>query len=836
MLYYPPYTLSPAERATVNPFLRHVIKILLLLLLLLHSSLQTLYAQTPTAADISGTIVNSEGTPLRDAVVLLKRTADSVIYKTALSNEQGVFAFSAVKTDNYFIEINILGFEKLRRYNLQMSSTAISLGKLPLQSASNNLTGVEVRARIPLIERQIDKTVVNVENSIISEGANVLEVMERLPGVQVDQNGVVAINGKRGVMVFMDGKAVMMSPEDIADQLRGMASSSISKIEIIAKPGARYDAAGSGGIINIVRKKVKKDGFNGSVNAGFGQSYYSRYNAGFNLSWRSKYYNFFFNGSYQNNKNFFINHITNDILNNDGLVKTRQHADNDITRGTEAYNPAIGAEFYLSKRTTLSLTGIGGIQLAKNTTDSKAVDYDGKLSTGSQDFNSIVHDKPINYTLSMHLAHKIDSTGREISCDLDYSNYWSRANQDIKNRYYDVNSTLMNEENSFFDQHRKLNIYAAKIDYTQLLKNNARLEFGWKSSYVDIKNDNKFFNKVGGQNIIDSSKYDNTLNQENINALYVNLNKEYEKLSFLVGLRAEHTWNINEQQLQQFRLERNYVQLFPSLFIDYKLNKNQTLNMKISRRTDRPVYSQLNPFRRPLSPTLFYEGNPNLQPQTSVNSELTWAYKDRLFITFGYDNFQNYIGTVPRLDSNQVTITRLPTNIHGSYSFNFDIVYTKQLLRWWNTSNAISFYRQAFNGMEDDYVLNNNGILSFNFDAINTFILSKTFSAECSFKAVSQHRVIATTFGGYYILSAGVKQMVLGNKGSVAFKVTNILQSEDEGSTYSYKNLNQYWLINFYSRAATINFTYRFGKGKAPKMRTESGSADEQRRSKGGSN
>lgn len=831
--YCPP--VLPAKSASLASFWRSCAKIVLLLLLLF-TSLPDLYAQTVEGGEISGTLQSSEGKLLRDAVVLLKKSTDSLVYKTALSNEQGVFSFGTVKAGNYFIEINILGYEKLRHYDVQITGMPVRLGNLSVRSESKQLSGVEIKAKTPMIERQLDKTVVNIENSIISEGSNVLEVMERLPGVQMDPSGMITLNGKRGVTVFMDGKAMMMSPEDLADMLRGMASSNVSKIEIMAKPGARYDAAGSGGIINIVRKRVKKEGFNGSVNAGFGQSYFSRYNAGFNLSWKTKHYNLFFNGSYQNNKTFFVNHITNDVLNDNGSIKLRQQADNDNIRGSNAYNPALGAEFYLSPKTTLSVSAIGGFQVAKNKVTAKSTDYEGKLPKGSQDFHNDVRDKPFNYTVSMHLAHKIDSTGREISGDLDYANYWGYANQDIKSRYYDANDKFLNDENNLLEQHRQLHIYAAKIDYSQPLKGNAKLEFGWKSSFVNINTDNKFFNKEDDKVVPDSLNSDLTVNRENINALYVNFNKEYKQLSFQVGLRGEHTWSDGEQRLRDFRIERNYVQLFPSLFIDYKLNKNQSLNMKIGRRTDRPVYSQIIPFRRPLSPTLYFQGNPNLQPQTSVNSELTWSYKNQLFLTFGYDNYHDYMGTIPRLDSSKETITRMPTNIKGSYSFNFDIVFMKQLLPWWSTSEGISFYRQAFSGNEDGFTFDNNGVLSFNLDAINSFTLSKTFSAEITFKAVSQHRVIGTTFGGYYILSAGVKQMLFGGKGSVAAKVTNILQSEDEGSTYNYKNLNQNWLINFYSRAATINFTYRFGKGKAPKMRTEGGAADEQRRSKAGSN
>ncbi|HEY2583038.1 MAG TPA: TonB-dependent receptor, partial [Mucilaginibacter sp.] len=234
----------------INPWLKRII-----LLLLFSFSLVPAKAQSPDKGIIKGSVADEQKMTLSYATIILKKAKDSSIYRTALSSDRGTFSFNSLKQGDYFIEISMIGFEKLIKTGITMNDKETDLGILILKKSTNMLTGVTVKVEAPFIERQIDKTVVNVENSITSTGLTVLEVMQKLPGVQVTPDGQISLNGKSGVNVYIDGKATYLSSDDLANLLSGMSSSSIQKIEIITNPSAKFDAAGTGGIINIVKKK-----------------------------------------------------------------------------------------------------------------------------------------------------------------------------------------------------------------------------------------------------------------------------------------------------------------------------------------------------------------------------------------------------------------------------------------------------------------------------------------------------------------------------------------------------------------------------------------------------
>lgn len=801
----------------------------LLVLLLSATSLQA-----QTTGSITGSLVSEQNAAVINATILLRNTSDSGIYKTTLSNEQGLFSIEGVKDGNYFLEVNLIGFEKISRTGLQISSATrtTDLGVLTLRTATKNLGEVVVKGQVPFIERKLDKTVVNVENSIIGAGSTALEMMDKLPGVVVSPSGQIQLNGKSNVNVFIDGKATFLSSEDLANLLRGTSSSSIQKIEIMAKPSAKFDAGGSGGVINIIRKKNKKEGWNGTVNGSYGQGGYPRYNGGFNMSYKNKAYNLFVSGTYVKTQNFFKRGIVSDIFNGDNTFLLQQVSNSNTITTTKTFTPLAGIDLYLSKRTTLTVSGTGALQtnnvrLMANT-DEKDAQY---VKTNRLDFNSLNKSKPYNYNASAHLVHQIDTTGKEFSADLDYAHYYSDPQQNITNNYFDANDKFMNQELSLLDGNRKLDIYAAKADYSQPL-GNGHLEFGWKSSYVRAMNDNKFFNNESGHNELDSSRSDYTINNENINALYVNVDQQIKKFTIQLGLRGEHTWSTVEQHYINAEVKRNYVQLFPSLFVDYKINDQNILNLKVTRRTDRAAYADMIPFRRPLSATTYFKGNPNLRPQIVLGNEFTYAYKDALFVTVAYEHTKNYITTLAFLDDNKQTVTRIPSNVNKAEVWELDIIYSKKLTNWLATNNTFAIFNQSFKGTAKDFVLDNNGTPTVMFNANNSFFITSKLSAEVAFRYMSQRKMVAETYDGYYSVGAGLKYLVLANRGNIALNASNIFNSENRNSVDHYQNLNQYWNLMFDTRVVTLSFTYRFGRGKASNKRINTASEDEKKRTK----
>lgn len=789
-------------------------------------------AQTVPALNIKGRIADEQQQPLPYAIVMLKLDKDSTVYKAILTDARGVFLFANVVPGNYTLTCRMMGFEPLmKKVFVDASHQLTGLSSLTLKSSARQLKDVTIKAATPLVERLIDKTVVNVDQNITNEGLSVLEVMKKLPGVQMADDGRVALNGKSGVNVLIDGKATYLSAPDLASLLGGMPSSNIQKIEIMTNPSAKYDASGNAGIINIIKKRNHREGLTGSVNGNFSQGYYGRYGGGISLSYKTELYNLTVFNSYTYNKNFANRTVTTDALGNDNTLLTEEASNNNNINSSRNDIPTFGLDLYLSKQTTLSFTGNAGIQSSSDLTLSDMNILDGnRVITNTENFSASNQDRSFNYRTGISLLHKLDTLGKEFSFALDYANYHNNPQQFNYTVLNDVSGSFLSQTNVYLDQSRQLHIYAGKVDYTQPFGGKGTLETGWKSSYVEATNNNTYYHQQNGQNITDPTQSDYSVNSENINAVYINITKPFKKLTIEAGLRGEQTVTRGRQVLTGESVDQNFVSLFPTTFFDYKLNDNNGFTFRFGRRIERANYHELVPFRRPLTPTLYFEGNPDLKPQLTWHTELAWSWHNELSVTLGYDVDHDYVQTLPYLDTNKVTVTRVPTNIQHSGSWNLDFTYSKKMGKWWSTENTISFYRNHFNGQAGNFSLDNPGIVSVYCSSNNSFTISDELSAEADFEYDSRRQIITSSFGAYSIINIGIRQQLFKGKGSVSLNAHNIFESENHNAIDRYENLYQYSYFNFYTRSLRINFSYRFGSGKPIKSHTESVSADEQKR------
>lgn len=779
---------------------------------------------------IKGILKDEKGEPVPFATLFLKNAVDSSLCKGEISNEAGYFSFENLKAGMYYIEVKAVGFTKYRSGKIIISeaSPEADLGTLSLGSGAQTLEAVTVAADKPFIERQVDKTVVNVENSVIHAGSSIMDIMEKLPGVQVNQDGLISLKGKQGVIIMIDGKPTQMSGQDLANMWRGMSSSSIQKIEIITNPSAKYDAAGNAGIINIVMKKNKKEGLNGSVTMGYGQGRYEKYNSGFTLGYKNRKFNLYANYTYSHRKGFNNLTLIRNFYTNDTL-STVFNTNNYIVFPFYTHTPRAGADFYLGKKTTLSLVGSGVVNsfspYANNHTDVT----DGKGNrVSSYNFTNHSTDRWYNYSINSELKHQFDSTGKELVVDLDYAHYWNITKQNFATSVYDKDGSYVNTSYLYGDQGGDLQIYSAKADYTHPLKKQAKFDAGVKSSYVTSDNDIRFYNKINEDLYFDSTRSSHFLYSENINAGYINFNKEFKKLSVQAGLRAEHTNAHGRQVLNGQTFYRNYLQLFPSVFFDYKLNDKHGINISLGRRIDRPAYQQMNPFRKLIDATTYAEGNPYLLPQLTYNSELTYVFKNMFFVTLGYSYTYNNIADVLIQDAqNKITIQRV-SNIQGFNYYNINLAFSKKLTKWWTTNSSLLSYYSQYTGTINNYSFN-QGWPSLTLNTSNSFSLGKGLSAELSF--LYNHKTLygVTYINPNYNLTIGVQQSVLKKRGSVSINYSDIFwKAFPTGVTY-FGGVNESWSSRRETRVLNLSFTYRFGKGQT-RMRRNTGADDEKKR------
>jgi len=443
-------------------------------------------------------------------------------------------------------------------------------------------------------------------------------------------------------------------------------------------------------------------------------------------------------------------------------------------------------------------------------------------------FNNRLNDRPLNYSTRIRFSHQADTTGKEFTADLDYADYRNNQVQQITGLNYDANGNFADSSGTLMNQQRHLQIYAIKMDYVHPLKNNVRLEAGWKSSYVRAANDIRSYDI---QQQPDTSRPNFILNEEQINAAYLSYNKQFKRISLQAGIRTEQTITKGAQSNPPVEIRQNYWQLFPSFFLMYRIDQQNNLNLKAGRRTERAAYAEMTPFRRPLSPTLYFQGNPNLKPQLSYHAELTYGYRNKLFFTMGYDLYNDYVRTLPFLDSNKTTITRIPSNIHKASAWNIDIAYSGRLTSWWTTDNTLSFYNNSFNGQVRDFRLNNSGIVSLRFNSNNKFTLTRDLTGECNVEYNTRWQLVHSSFGPYAVLNLGVRQQLFAGKGSLVLNINNLLQSEDHNviDRYEYFKQVSYWYFN--TRSINLGFSWRFGSGKLVKTASSEDASEEQKRS-----
>ena len=780
---------------------------------------------------VQGRITDEKNLPVPGATIRLQRLPDTTLYQALTTDRSGRFIFKNVRPGNYRLETSFLGYQPISRM-IACNDSLIDAGVIALKLAVTQLHEVAIQAKTPLIEKQIDKTVVNVDQNIANTGTSALELLKKLPGVQVTPDGQITLNGKSGVNVIMDGKTTYLSADDLAALLTNTPSADIGKIELMTNPSAKYDAGGTGGIINIIRKKNTKSGFNGNVTAGTGLGlHYSRYNSSLVFNFKTAQYNLYLNNSYGYSNGYTASYGTSDIMKGNALA-SEQNTTNQATTINKAYNSSAGLDLYLSKKTTLTLTGsVSDRSSNNNLTSILTTDDSNRVKTGSENFNALNIDKPLNFTTGVQLLHKPDTTIRAWSVDVDYSDYRYRPGQYNTGLNYDASGTFINQSNVFIDEMRTLHIFGARTDYVQPLPGKGKIEAGLKSSYVKTVNNSIYYKQSGGLNVADPSQSDDNVNTENINAAYINFNRQYKKIAIQAGLRAEQTVMNGEQLNNAASFHQNYFGLFPTVFVNDKIDERNTLNFQFGKRIDRPDYHELVPFRRPLSATLSFQGNPNLKPDVNWHSELTWSWKNTFFVTAAYDIDHNYLRTLYYLDSNKTTITRMPTNIPRAHSWNLDFSFNKEVAKWFSTNTTATFYQNLFNGTAGNgFSFDDPGFVTLDLVTNNSFRLSDNLSLEADFEYESRRQFVGSIFDAYSVLSLAAKRKLFHGQGSLTFNANNILNTESRGSSDRYLNLIQYGYSYVYSRAFLLTFNYRFGSGKLAKTQSKSGSEEEQKR------
>jgi Outer membrane protein beta-barrel family/CarboxypepD_reg-like domain/TonB-dependent Receptor Plug Domain len=860
-------------------------KKLLLTMLLAFASVFT-FAQTNGVVykgKISGSLFDEKKQALPFANILLLKAKDSTLTKGAVSDLDGKFSFEQIAVGNdaqYIVSVSMVGYKKYfsPKIILNDENLEVKLSTVQLELDTKNLKEVTVTAKKTFIEQAGDKLIVNVEGSIVATGSTALEVLQKSPGVTVDNNDNISVKGKQGVLVIMDGKPTYMSQSDLANQLKNMSSDQIEKIEIISNPSARYDAAGKA-VINIITKKNKNFGTNGSISAGSAISFppvldkglsndfskietvkpgmMPKYNSSLNLNNRQGKLNTFANLTFSDNQRFNNNVLTRDI----GGKVFEQYA----VRYNESQNFSykLGSDYYASKKTTLGFLVNGSAGIWQNSPLNPAINQTYIKNTGKIIPDSSLRTTSSSYqtwknvTINGNFKHTFDSTGKELTADIDYSIYdnFSRERGMITQffKYIDNKETeIANPLNITSQFPNKYNIFALKTDYVHPLPNaKARLEFGAKSSWVKSDNDIVFYQN----GTVDKGRTNYFIYEENINAAYANFNKELsKKWSLQAGLRMEHTHSTGTSITLNESRERNYVKLFPSAFLTQTINKNNQLSYSYSRRIERPDYGSLNPFINFLDPYTYQLGNEYLKPQYTNSFELTHSFKQAFVTSIGYSVTNDFMTEVIKnaineplilekikkynnidgIDPEKITFATRE-NIAKFKNINMNLSFPIPITKWWSSQNNVSFYYNKYSGELLGQTLN-TGQFAYNFYTSQNLKLPKSLTAEVSMWYNSRNIYGMMLGKAQYAVNAGLQKSFWNKKASLKLNVNDIFLTSFWAGRTDFANVKLDIRNRWDSRNARLTFTYKFGNQnvKAARRRSTATEAEQSRVKTGG--
>ena len=769
-----------------------------------------LFAQSRT---VSGTYLDAESQPIPLATVLLSDTAGTLV-KAGATDMDGAFRVVAPKDGLYQLAITAIGFKAFVQA-LELAGADLDLGPLTGVADAEVLGSAEITAKKPLVSVDPDKTVLNVAEHLSASGDNGLELLRKAPGVMVDNNENIMVEGKSGIQVFIDGRPSPLRGEDLTNYLKSLQSTDVESVEIITQPSSKYDAAGNAGIINIILKREKGLGTNGTVNAGYVRGERNRYNGSVSINHRNTFMNAFgnyglftgestgFMNFYREQNGYTFDSKTNSMYNN------------------ENHNAQLGADFYVGKRSTIGFLASANTGQRSDSTVSNTPIY----SPSSAVVDSILYAPTVSDAESINASFNInyrfeDTTGVSFSADLDYGQY-TRDRLDFQpNFYLDPDGvTVLNERTTRQETPIDIELYSAKADYERPAFGGT---FATGVKWADVRTDNTLdaYNVVSGEAALDSSRSNNFTYREQVYAAYINQQYTWGKWGLQAGLRMEHTESLGEltafQETDNDRVQRSYTNLFPSAGLTFQQNMLNTWSLIYSRRIERPDYASLNPFEYQLNELSFMRGNPFLQPQYTENIKLTHTWRYTLNTSFSFSYISDFYAQVTQAED-QVRNFLTTLNVADQQIYNLSVSYPMQIKEWWNVYANIYGYYAKYTANDPLFVPIDQ--LTYGGYAQSTFTLNPAWSLE-----VSGWFSSPSIWGGTYrtaslgALNTGVKYQ-FSPRGTLRMSVNDILYTQPwEGET-EFADVRINGTGGSDSRQFRINVSWRFGDAEVKELR-----------------
>ena len=781
--------------------------------------------------EITGQVKDQKGESLPFVNVMLMDAQSGSLLTGAVTDEAGNFRIESSKGGKMQLVISSIGFETFESESFEIQSgDKKDFGAITMEEEIAALGEVTVRATRPEVIIEPDKTTVNIEGTVMAEGNTALDVIGRSPGIYVDQNGVINLNGRSGVTVMINDRQTYMSAEDLANFLRAMPADNIKSLEIINNPTSRFDAEGGAGVINIKLKKNNIDGVFGSVQVGGQYNGQFAPNTGVTVNAKK--------GKWTNNAS--VNYSEYAVFNDLEINRNFQLDEGISNFDQESRITTRNRNLFFSGGSDYEINKNHSVGVSVQASGSNGKDVSAALTEvsnpGTEDRNflrSLNDSKNQNRRVfaNFHYVGLLDTLGTKITTDVDFTNMNSNAEAVLSNAYW------LNQEESqaVNDRIRNINsmdynIFTAKVDFTKPFGKGRVLETGLKGSWVKSDNDLDLARSLEEAPYTPDPNSNRFVYNENVLAAYATYKSKFsDKVSFQAGLRGEYSDILGTSVTLGQENSQKYFDLFPSVFVQHKVSKDYQIIYNANRRITRPNYRLLNPFVFYIDPLTTERGNPNLRPQYAHNLEMNHVIKGAYQFSLGYSLTTDVFQQIFEQDEESRTTTTFNANLDRSQNLNFRAIVPLEITPWWNTNNMLQVNYSQWKSMIGDAMLDVSQV-SYMMRSQHNFILPKGFKAEIIGMYMGPMLWGQATIGAMGGLDAGITKSFAKEKFTLTVNGTDLLRTQVIRANVQFDQIDTTFRQYRSNQGVRLTLRYKFAQGESFRVSNRSGSTEERNR------
>lgn len=782
---------------------------------------------------ISGRIMDKDCIPLASATILLLSDPDTTYITGTTTDMDGQFKILDIQPNNYILSLSMIGYKKVD-LPLQIGENAtVQTGDVLLEDDTHMLSEVTVTGKRPPFRVETGKTIVNLSSALLSADVNTLDALRKLPGVIIQNDGTIILNGKSGASVLVDDKVTYLSGENLINYLRSIPANIIENIELISQPSSKYDASGSSGMINIQRKKIKEQGIHIAASASLERGKRIRGGDNLSLSFRHNKLNMYIDYANYWGEEAVELSVSGRYLDpaTSKPLDLRKDFVDDIVWKYMGHYLKTGIDYDLSDKIAIG-TYVSSNWFDRDKNEGIISDFftnNNMQSDSTLTALNIVDHHYINIIGGANILYKFTKAGKWDAA-FDFQHFDQNEDLLLKS-VFDTGTRSLKEDTLSGRTKSDIKIYSGQTNLNYDISDKFGIHIGLKSVFVNITTNGLYKNLIAGNWLYNNTLISNFDYEENINAGYFQLNAQWSsRFSTETGLRMENTYTKSRygSANQDSTFNKNYLQFFPTFMAKYELSDNHGLSVVYGRRIVRPNYRNMNPFVEVRDQFLYEQGNTQLKPELIDNLEISWLFKKRFSFNAFYSHRSNPISLSFLVEDNRVLI--MPRNLSNNNSFGLRIgLNNLKPFDWWTSHINGSLTYKQFDWMIPGKAYTNKATTPTIFVS-NQFVLPWGWSGEVNGFYSGKMIEGQTTVKPLWTVSFGVRKNLFNDRFNLYIYAQDFFYSNGPrvivDSNYLYYTSKE----KRDSRMVGISLGYRFNRGREIKKSQNDNRIEESKR------